>query len=57
MAQAFRVAPRHVAEVTDRWLVLIDDVVTSGATLAGCARALYEAGASAVSALTLARER
>ena len=33
-------------------MVLIDDVVTSGATLAGCARALYEAGAAAVSALT-----
>jgi len=57
VAQAFGVAPRDLAEVRGRWLVLIDDVVTSGATLAGCARALYEAGGSAVSALTLARER
>ena len=57
VAQAFGVAPRDLAEVRGRWLVLIDDVVTSGATLAGCARVLYEAGASAVSALTLARER
>lgn len=57
VAHAFGVAPRHAAHLDGRWLVLIDDVVTSGATLAGCARALYEAGASAVSALTLARER
>ena len=54
---AFAVVPRHAASVKDRWIVLIDDVVTTGATLSGCARALYEAGASAVSALTLARER
>ena len=57
VSQAFGVAPRYAGEVRDRWLLLIDDVVTSGATLAGCARALYEAGAFAVSALTLARER
>ncbi len=57
VAAAFGVAPRYVEEVRGRWLVLVDDVVTSGATLAGCARALYEAGAFAVSALTLARER
>jgi ComF family protein len=54
---AFAVAPRYANDVRDRWLILVDDVVTSGATLAGCAAALYEAGAFAVSALTLARER
>jgi len=57
VAAAFGVAPRYVDEVRGRWIVLIDDVVTTGATLAGCARALYEADAFAVSALTLARER
>lgn len=57
VAHAFGIVPRHAAEIAGRWLVLIDDVVTSGATLAGCAGALYGAGASAVSALTLARER
>ena len=54
---AFAVAPPHAADVSGRWLVLIDDVTTTGATLAGCARVLYDAGAFAVSALTLARER
>lgn len=57
VSHAFCVAPRRADGVKGRWLVLIDDVVTSGATLAGCARTLYEAGAFAVSALTLARER
>jgi ComF family protein len=43
--------------VARRWVILVDDVVTTGATLAACAQALYAAGASAVSALALARER
>lgn len=43
--------------VTDRWIVLVDDVVTTGATLAACAGPLMAAGALAVSAATVARER
>jgi ComF family protein len=43
--------------IRGRWVVLIDDVVTTGATLAACARALLDAGALAVSAVTVARER
>ncbi|MEO6350835.1 MAG: ComF family protein [Candidatus Limnocylindrales bacterium] len=54
---AFAVPADAQAAVRNKWIVLIDDVVTTGATLAGCARALYDAGAFAVSALSLARER
>jgi len=40
-----------------RWVVLVDDVVTTGSTLAACGAALMDAGARAVSAVTVARER
>ncbi len=43
--------------ITGRWVVLVDDVVTTGATLAACALALLDAGALATSAVTVARER
>ena len=54
---AFVVSDANRARVRGKWIVLIDDVVTTGATLSGCAAALYEVGAAAVSALTFARER
>jgi ComF family protein len=43
--------------IQGRWLLLIDDVVTTGATLAACATTLLAAGALGVSAMTVARER
>ncbi|MBI3745427.1 MAG: ComF family protein [Chloroflexi bacterium] len=39
------------------WIVLVDDVLTTGSTLAACAATLLERGAMAVSACTVARER
>jgi ComF family protein len=42
-------------EVRGRIIVLVDDVMTTGATLSSCAGALKEAGAKRVLALTLAR--
>ncbi|HKT33887.1 MAG TPA: ComF family protein [Nitrospira sp.] len=40
---------------TDRHVLLIDDVFTTGTTLNECAKVLHSAGAASVSALTLAR--
>ncbi len=48
---------RKNADVRNRSILLIDDIVTSGATLSECARVLKTAGAKQVYCLTLARKR
>lgn len=50
---AFAVA--NPAEIRGRVVVLIDDVMTTGATLSACARTLKRAGAAQVLGVTLAR--
>jgi ComF family protein len=54
---AFAVKRAAQSQLSGRWIVLVDDVVTTGATFSGCAQAVYAAGARAVSGLALARER
>ncbi len=51
---AFRVAPGQSAYVKDKRVVLIDDVLTTGATAEACARALKRAGAARVDVLVVA---
>lgn len=56
VAGAFGLQPGAASLVRGRWVVLVDDVVTTGSTLVACAEVLMDAGARAVSALTIARE-
>lgn len=55
VAGAFEVRREAVLDLHGRSLLLVDDVMTSGASLAAAAEALRRAGARRVSALVLAR--
>ncbi len=52
---AFRVPDEGKGAVAGRRLIVVDDVLTSGATVEGCARALLTAGAANVDLLVFAR--
>ncbi len=52
---AFSVHPRRAARISGRPVLLVDDVMTSGATFAATAEACLAAGAAQVNVLALAR--
>jgi ComF family protein len=55
VAGAFHVPPGRAAQVAGRRILLVDDVMTTGATAEGCARALKAAGALRVDVAVVAR--
>lgn len=52
---AFQITPDRKARMQGRRILLVDDVLTSGATADACARALLRAGAANVDVLVFAR--
>lgn len=55
LAGAIAVRERHISRLAGKAVLLIDDVMTSGATANACALALRNAGAARVDVLTAAR--
>ena len=55
MSDALTVHPRRAARIEGRHIVLVDDVMTSGATLAAAAEACLASGAKGISVLVMAR--
>ncbi len=51
----FSVHPRRASEIARRRVLLIDDVITTGATADECSRTLLKGGAKAVDVLAVAR--
>ena len=52
---AFAVTEKHKTTIVGKTILLVDDVLTTGATAGACAQALKNAGASAVIVVAFAR--
>ncbi len=52
MKDAFRI--KRINKITDKNIILVDDVITTGATVSECAKILKENGASNIFALSVA---
>ena len=55
VAGAFRVPRRYRRRIEGKTILLVDDVLTTGATAQACARALKSGGAASIDVVTLAR--
>lgn len=55
VAGAFALHPRRLADAVGKRVLLIDDVITTGATVTNCAKVLHHGGATAIDVLALAR--
>jgi ComF family protein len=57
VADAFRIDHLAARRIASSMVVLVDDVLTTGATLNACTRELVQAGVSTICYLTFARAR
>ena len=55
VAQAYAVEPLRIGELKGRRVLLVDDVMTTGASLQAAAQVLRQAGAAQITALVVAR--
>ena len=57
MTDCFVLRKRFIEQIRGRNVLLVDDVLTTGATASACARALYDEGAENVDVLTIGRTK